>query len=295
MFYLGNIISLLMFVSSSKFLVLVASRILIGFFKILLMIFIPVWGDAFGDEKQKSKWMTLYMITAPMGVVIGYSLTAVFMKFSTWYYAFFFEIVLFVPFTLYHLYTPEKYSNLQKGLRNKKQSEKIEKLKEQNAQSFRKQKNAIDLLNQNSNKKSITTLESNFDQNLIDDDNDMQGQTEEDFDNEDAVSVRSRESNISDVSEVPERTREQAKAESQLMKQRVVSLLTNKKYILLALTLTNLYFVVSGIQYWITKYLQVVLNVEETVAQTFFSLTCLTAPVSGVIIGGSITTYFGGF
>jgi sugar phosphate permease len=75
----------------------------------------------------------------------------------------------------------------------------------------------------------------------------------------------------------------------------MISLLKNKKYMLLALTLTNLYFVVSGIQYWITKYLQVVLKVEETTAQTFFSLTCLTAPVSGVIIGGSITTYFGGF
>jgi sugar phosphate permease len=79
------------------------------------------------------------------------------------------------------------------------------------------------------------------------------------------------------------------------MKQRVVSLLKNKKYLLLALTLTNLYFVVSGIQYWITKYLQVVLHADETLAQTYFSLTCLTAPVSGVIIGGSITTYFGGF
>ena len=41
--------------------------------------------------------------------------------------------------------------------------------------------------------------------------------------------------------------------------------------------------------------MQVVLHADETLAQTYFSLTCLTAPVSGVIIGGSITTYFGGF
>lgn len=112
LFYLGNIASLLMFVASNNFMILVSSRIAIGFFKVLLMIFIPVWGDAFGDEKQKSKWMTLYMITAPFGVVIGYSLTAIFMKFSTWYYAFYFEIVMFAPFFLYHLSTPEKYSNL---------------------------------------------------------------------------------------------------------------------------------------------------------------------------------------
>jgi hypothetical protein len=41
----------------------------------------------------------------------------------------------------------------------------------------------------------------------------MQGNNDE-YDDDDAISVSSHSSNISDASEVPERTREQAKAEA---------------------------------------------------------------------------------
>jgi hypothetical protein len=37
----------------------------------------PVWIDIFGNEIQKSKWLTLNLLSAPLGIVSGYILCAV--------------------------------------------------------------------------------------------------------------------------------------------------------------------------------------------------------------------------
>jgi len=56
-----------------------------------------------------------------------------------------------------------------------------------------------------------------------------------------------------------------------------------------------LYFVVTGIQYWLPTYLKDVYLLEPDEAAIFYATTSITGPVSGVIIGGIITTAFGGY
>ena len=73
------------------------------------------------------------------------------------------------------------------------------------------------------------------------------------------------------------------------------SVATNKVFLSLCLSLSGLYFVVTGVQYWTPDYLQNVLKVEESTVNIFFSVTSFTAPISGVIIGGIVTTSFGGY
>jgi len=69
----------------------------------------------------------------------------------------------------------------------------------------------------------------------------------------------------------------------------------NKVFLLLLAALTGLYFVVTGIQYWTPDYLQNILHAEPEVVAIYFSTTSLTGPVLGVIIGGIITTHYGGY
>ena len=61
------------------------------------------------------------------------------------------------------------------------------------------------------------------------------------------------------------------------------------------MSLTGLYFVVTGVQYWTPNYLEKVLDVPSDVAAIFFAGTTISAPISGVIVGGIVTTNAGGY
>jgi len=64
---------------------------------------------------------------------------------------------------------------------------------------------------------------------------------------------------------------------------------------MLTVGLSLLYFIVTGIQFWVTDYLQTVLNMPQSTVFAFYSLTSISAPVAGVIAGGSVTHKFGGY
>jgi len=48
-----------------------------------------VWVDTFGKIKQKTLWLTLLLLAPPIGVVMGYTLTAVMIARYTWQYVFY--------------------------------------------------------------------------------------------------------------------------------------------------------------------------------------------------------------
>ena len=72
-------------------------------------------------------------------------------------------------------------------------------------------------------------------------------------------------------------------------------LIGNSEFVMLNLSITGFYFIVAGITFWCADYLVVVLGVDRAVASAFFSLTAFVAPISGVLVGGSATTYYGGY
>jgi len=72
-------------------------------------------------------------------------------------------------------------------------------------------------------------------------------------------------------------------------------LVTNATYMSIVFSLSALYFVVTGIQYWATDYLESELNGNEKVVRGQFLLTSATAPVAGVIFGGWFVEYIGGY
>merc|ERR1712086_921242 len=77
--------------------------------------------------------------------------------------------------------------------------------------------------------------------------------------------------------------------------QSLKDLFTNPPYILLCLSLTFLYFVITGIQYWVSDYLIETLKVTRNQVFVTFAIVSITGPVFGVIVGGNVTTYLGGY
>jgi len=61
------------------------------------------------------------------------------------------------------------------------------------------------------------------------------------------------------------------------------------------MSLTFLYFIITGIQYWVSDYLITTLKVEERVVFITFAIISITGPVLGVVVGGNVTAYLGGY
>lgn len=66
-------------------------------------------------------------------------------------------------------------------------------------------------------------------------------------------------------------------------------LLTNWIFIFTTLTLCCTYFVVTGIQFWMTVYLIKVLKQDPKLVSFLFALCSITAPIPGAALGGYLT------
>lgn len=72
-------------------------------------------------------------------------------------------------------------------------------------------------------------------------------------------------------------------------------LATNLIFVFLTLALCSMFFVVSGIQYWVTLYMVKVLDANPIVVIVGFVVISTTAPICGVLTGGYIADYYGGY
>jgi len=61
------------------------------------------------------------------------------------------------------------------------------------------------------------------------------------------------------------------------------------------LSITTLYFVVTGIQFWISDYMRNMFQVETNQVFIAFAIISITGPTSGVILGGIILDKIGGY
>jgi sugar phosphate permease len=78
--------------------------------------------------------------------------------------------------------------------------------------------------------------------------------------------------------------------ENYTIKQKVIFLLTNFNFMVLLIALTGIYYLTTGIQFWITDYLIIVLGISKSQAFTTFAVCSLTGPILGVVLGGFFFT-----
>lgn len=71
--------------------------------------------------------------------------------------------------------------------------------------------------------------------------------------------------------------------------------MSNKPWVLICGGITLLYYVVTGIQYWISDYMITTLKADETAVFVSYASISVTGPVIGIIFGGNLTTYYGGY
>lgn len=107
-----NCVSLFLFTILNNFILLAACRCSTGLFQIPFAIYMPVFAETFGNEKQKSKWITTQLISSPIGVILGYGLSSILQNNIGWRWAFRVQIILQLPCILFMLILPPKYFDL---------------------------------------------------------------------------------------------------------------------------------------------------------------------------------------
>lgn len=70
---------------------------------------------------------------------------------------------------------------------------------------------------------------------------------------------------------------------------------SNCVYFGLVMAITGIYFVMTGVQYWITPYLSDIMEADDEMVVVYFVILSFTAPILGCILGGFFTTCVGGY
>eukprot|EP00347_Sterkiella_histriomuscorum_P015691 403356061 len=269
--FLLNAGSLILFTVSTNLWILSLSRFLVGFCQVFVCIYFPVWVDTFGKPDKKTLMLTLLMLAPPIGVVLGYLITAFMIAYYTWQYAFYIQAVMIGPCLIGFMITPDKYFDIEKAVTN---------------------------LQEKQTKSPQFTSQAGFDDNIerrLSNKQKYSSQDKENF----GLSAELFASRVS---------RKNSGKIQNFMSQRLLnSSITSPQFRnsirqssfghnqIEQEALSLLYFIITGIQFWISDYLQVALNVDQKTVFIFYSFTCISGPTIGVIVGGVVIHSQGGY
>lgn len=86
--FIGNGLGLLLFAIMVNYISLCAARFISGLCQCLIFVYLPLFVDTHGD-KNAPEWMSYMLLAPPLGVLIGYTLTATCISCGlTWRHAF---------------------------------------------------------------------------------------------------------------------------------------------------------------------------------------------------------------
>ena len=239
-------------------------RVGCGFCEVFCLIYFPIWVDQYGVKGMKTIWLTFLQIGIPLGTILGYLMEACSIKYyKSWEGGFFIQIILICCFSGILFLTPDKFFE-----RNYRHSESTQEEIENEFKTFK------ELLSKKLKKNQNKYLLSNM--NLI---NDVYN------------SKYGRPSLYSIFSMID--TEEEYGTKKYC--NTITKLIKNRNYILTMFGISCSLFVVTGIQFWISDYMQEVIHFNSLETYIIYSLVCISAPTLGVLTGGFLIQYLGGY
>lgn len=117
-----NGLFLFYFTQVSKYSYLGASRFISGFFQVFIIIYKPVFVDTFASRKQKPIFMSLILVSPPLGVVFGYLLTAFLLQrnLGTWQSSFKIQSLISITAASIVIIFPRMYFDINKAIASKR-------------------------------------------------------------------------------------------------------------------------------------------------------------------------------
>lgn len=306
--FVGNTCMVYLFGGAPNKICLFVARFMIGFTQACIFVFAPVWVDNFASDKNSSLWMALMQAANPLGVMLGYLLSIIVQSIGveadgikgnmgfcpygcsdpwfTWRIPFLIQAVGLTFLSM--VFSTIKNHYIDPATIDYDDDDDIEDEDELNSSLKSAAGNgdihatpagshdvengklaamvAADLedVNLDTNEKTYTSAV-------------FEEEEEEPEDEEDEL----------EDEDLPEKIGGQ-----------MLYLLSNPIYVFVVLTLSTMYFVVTGIQFWVTKYLT---NEDDGLGYPLvmvgigFAVVSATSPVAGVIFGGKSVQRIGGY
>ncbi|EAR86984.1 MFS transporter (macronuclear) [Tetrahymena thermophila SB210] len=204
---------------------------------------------------KKTIWLTLLQVGVPLGVFAGYAITAALPKSMGWRWAIYIQCISMAPTLLVFIFCKSQDIEV-----NMSKYDKDPQIDETSSED--------DAL-QSENKLYIRS--PSLYEILVENGSEVR---------------RKKEKKSKD-----KKDKKKKKGFFQLM----CILWRSKIYVAALLTIALLYFVVTGIQFWMSDYFREVLKADEKLVFGTYSFVSLTGPTLGVIFGGIITQKIGGY
>jgi len=64
-----------LFTFVTQYWILFGSRVLVGFFQVMFIIYLPVWIDQHAPLPSQTMWISCFFLTVPLGLILGYTVT----------------------------------------------------------------------------------------------------------------------------------------------------------------------------------------------------------------------------
>ena len=210
-------------------------------------IYWPVWTDAFAlTEKRKATWMSCFLVSSPVGVLFGYVLTTQLIIYKTWEFAFYAQALAVIPALILIMLIPTKYFSLKRNATSAQHPGNSAVATYEDEASIERQ---LDSSSDGSSRRAQVSLR----QQMRDNPNlDILGRSY-DSDQLDAIfadeSDRSNSRALENLGMTPTTPNIDTlqNFENESMTRRIKELLQNGQFVLLTLSISSLYFVVTGL------------------------------------------------
>lgn len=111
----GNGVGLLLYATYSSYGILTFGRWLSGFNQVFLLIYIPLYVDAFTDKKSKSIWLSAALLASPIGTLLGFGITALTInKFQSWRLSFYIYAAIMALGFVFFIPIPERFFDVKR-------------------------------------------------------------------------------------------------------------------------------------------------------------------------------------
>ncbi len=262
-----NCISIFCFTITDNIIILFISRIINGFCTSFGIIYFPIWIDQFGIQNKKTLMMSLLQMAFPIGMILGYTTNTI-LGSKKWKITLLIETISLFIFNLFIIFIPKKYYS--KKLCFKQHFDGVEKIKQMKKIKIRKKSNQDSKLTNNYKKKYSNDInESNNKNNIEINRNSLFSQNNLDNKKNDDIFSSNK---------------------------KIKFIITNKIYICTILYKSINQFILSGLTFWLTDYLENILEEKNSFQRLYIYIEAIViGPIIGIAIGGFLGSMTGGY
>ncbi len=284
-----------------------------------VVIYGPVWVNTYAPPEHSTKWMGILHTFSALGVITGYLVAGIVINFFSAYLSWRFAIqvqgVFQIPIALYFFCEDENKINV----------DNVHNVDNENEESESQ-------FNQNNTQNNTQNNKSNTGSVVVPGEGDFKYNTSAHLENRlKELQQKNMNSNVSNKNTVRENyttsqpnitpinglpkiscqknqslsiiklNRKQTRIDTVQMSNlsiycsQAAAVLSNGLYICVTFGLCSIFFIVTGVQFWMTSYLIDILGNDPFRVIVLYSAISITAPLSGVIVGGTFADRYGGY